>query len=216
MNKFIYLISCLIGVGLAQNATKSNIYYEKPDLNTTANYITGPVYIEAFKSIENDRILKDGNTSEYGKLEWYSLGAPKLYKTLCVAANKSFLFHLGGLGFHTFVNSLQVGQRRVLAQEASNRLSVPISSNQIKNIPLSRIDCYLYFNETGSGRTYLIKGSGANLDSVAHRINFRAPSDAYERIIFEKRDENNSQPLKLECQYWAGKVISIFFGFILF
>lgn len=206
MIKILIILAFVFSVCVAQNATKPSIAYDKPDLNATANYITGPVYLEAYKSKENDIILKEGNSSQYDKLEWFSLGAPaKLYKTLCVQAGKSFLFHLGSRGFHTFVNSLQMGQRKVLAQEATARISTPISPSQIKPIPLSRVDCYLYFNESSTSRTYLIKGSGANLDSSSHRINFRAPTDAHERLVFENRD-NKSQPLKLECQYLAGKV----------
>lgn len=203
------LLKCFLFVNFLnvynfQNTTQ-RIEFDNADLVTTANYATGPVHLEAFKSSENDRILKEDNQTKYTELNWYSLGSPKFFKTLCVAANKTFLFHFSGRGFHTFSDSLKQSHRRILAQHASSKYSIPISPNQIKPIPISKVECVIYFNESVTNRTMMIRGTGTNLDSGMPRLNFQAPSDTYERIAFENRN-NNSQPLNVECHMWSGEV----------
>lgn len=204
-NAFLLLLF-VFGVCQLQSLPGPEIVFDKPDINATANYNTGPVYVEAYKSKENDHILKEGDQSKYGELSWYSMGAPKLFKTLCPSANKKFLFHMSSRGFHTFADSLKLGHRHYLALQASAKYSpVAVSPNHIKSLPVSRIDCRIYFNDTTTGRTYLIKGNASNIESGMPRLTFRAPSNTNERVAFEKRD-NSSKPLKVECQYWSGEV----------
>ena len=69
----------------------------QPDLRVSIKQDDEVVQLEAYKSHENDLILKERNIQNYQKLKWYSIGNPLLVE---LKSNDSEgIFHFNRRGF---------------------------------------------------------------------------------------------------------------------
>ena len=81
-------------------ALRKDIVYDVADIRTVYPVKSdNTIQLEAFKSSSNDIILSGKNTTEYGKLNWVSLGNPTLVRTPNIRnKNVSNIFHFSTEG----------------------------------------------------------------------------------------------------------------------
>ena len=59
----------------------TNIAFDLPDLTVTMETNTGTHQLEAYKSVNNDKIIRDKATDQVSQLVWVSVGRPTFVKT---------------------------------------------------------------------------------------------------------------------------------------
>lgn len=170
-----------------ENVLKRDIVYNVADIRIlypVRNNNT--IQLEAFKSSYNDAILSKKNTSEYGKLNWVSLGNPTLIKTANIR-NRSIsnIFHFSTEGFYTYVEMLTEQQRLTLLQSIKNKYQIDVSIDQIVNLGLSRFQCNL--NLFSNNIKMVLIGEVTEFQTFPLRMNFWAPVNSKERLAFQKR-----------------------------
>jgi hypothetical protein len=166
------------------NTSATNIIFDLPDLIAIQNEDeTHSVQIEAFKSIENDIIIRESNSKYFRHLMWVSIGNPKLVYTFD-RVNQNSLFHFFNGGFYTYVQMLTEQQRKLLRHEVEYKHSIKISIQQIVNLPLTKFTCAMTIYEHGNG--YPITGAVTNFHNFPLRLDFQAPVNTPERQLFEQ------------------------------
>ena len=174
-----------------KDLSDTNIAFDLPDL-TTVDTSSGSFQLEAYKSVNNDQILWDRDSSN-GKTEvsskisqliWVSVGQPVLVKTAHPSKSKSVeIFHSSHYGFFSYIQMLTPAHRRVLSTTASTKYQVKVEDSQIVNLILSKFECSLRLYDD-IGNKYLLKGSVFDFRHFPLRINFEASPRSMERKLF--------------------------------
>jgi len=189
--------------------TENNIAFDLPDLAVDVkNSPSGSeLQIQAFKSTNNDRILRElrksrlpaNSSPAMSQLTWVSIGQPLLCKT-GGNVNTSRLFHFTKSGFHTFVEMLTPTHRTQLAKKATDKYGIRVNESQILHLVLSSFKCSHIFRDEYN-KAYLVQGKVTNFQSFPLRMDFRAPENSMERRLFmdELGESENNADLRFEC-----------------
>ena len=88
-----------------RDLSDSNIAFDLPDLTVLVETTTGSYQLEAFKSVNNDKIIEDSTSNKTNKapqLNWVSVGKPTFVNTSDPKNPKVYnLFHRSNFGFTT-------------------------------------------------------------------------------------------------------------------
>ena len=110
----------------------------EPDLRVSIKQDGEVVQLEAFKSHENDLILKEKNIQNYQKLKWYSIGNPLLVK---LKSNDSEgIFQFNRRGFNGRIEML-TDTHKLLIEKVNRVYNVTIGLDQIDHLILSSFSC---------------------------------------------------------------------------
>ena len=97
------------------------------------------IQLEAFKSHENDLILKENNVQNYERLRWYSIGNPLLVK---VKSNDSeYVFQFNRRGFYARIETLTTSHKQLFVAEVKRVYNITVKLNQIDHLVLSSFNC---------------------------------------------------------------------------
>ena len=165
-----------------------NIAFDLPDLAVITETTSGITQLEAYKSVNNDRILRNVSTAgdQVSQLFWVSVGQPSFVMTPNPNKPNSIeIFHSSNYGFHTYIQMLTSAHRRVLAATARKKYKVAIDDGQIVNLILSKFECSLTMIDE-AGKKYLLKGNVFDFRNFPLRINFPAPPKTMERKLFSE------------------------------
>jgi hypothetical protein len=158
----------------------------------------GSIKIEAFKSYQNDRIIRMNKNESFKDLKWYSIGNPSLIESSTKKNKNETLFHFAQPGFYTFINFLTEQHRKVLAEAVKRKYKIDINPNQIENMVLSKFNCDLLFLDENS-KTEL-HGEVSIFDKFPLLLYFDYPFGPNERDLFLKKySQINKSHLKLKC-----------------
>ena len=113
--------------------------FQEPDLTVDFVHDGGVVQLTAFKSPENDKILAENNSKNYGKLKWYSIGYPLLVKTK--SKENEFFFHFTRSGFNARIQMLTNEHKRLFIDQVKNVYNISIRIDQIDHLILSSLKC---------------------------------------------------------------------------
>ena len=170
--------------------------------------------IEVYKSKTNQNILSFyhaiANKINYKTLEWVSIGAPKLVRTITHKNKTSqMFFHFNREGFYTYVDMLTSNQKKLLAKEIKSKYQFRIKTSQIKNLQLQQFECVAYF--VGSnGNKFSIIGKVSNFFKYPLKLSFWLPANTKERIDFESSlKETLEQQSEIDFQCLLGTIETI-------
>lgn len=209
----IALVELLMGIPLrvdghgqghngSSDQTTMNIAFDLPDLTATLETPTGTSQLEAFKSINNDQILRDTTGKRTSELFWVSVGLPNFVKTPD-PRNQTIkrLFHFSNNGFNTYVEMMTASQRKALATTARTKYRVEISENQVVNLILSRFQCTLLLYDDVGGK-YILNGKVSDFRNFPLRMDFVAPRRSHERQLFTESMEGgeSTADLQFDCK----------------
>ena len=182
----------------------TNIAFDLPDLTATVETTSGLFQLEAYKSINNDPIIRDVTSGQASartsQLFWVSVGQPAFIKTPDRRdPNITRLFHQSTTGYNTYIQMLTSTHRSVLASTARTKYRVEVTENQIVNLILSKFECFLVmFDDVGN--KYLLKGKVSDFRHFPLRMNFYAPPRSTERKLFHEMLEDPSD-LEFMCNF---------------
>ena len=130
-----------------------------PDLRVDFQQDGEIIQLEAFKSHENDLIMKEKNVQSYEKLKWYSIGNPLFVK---VKSNDSeYIFQFNRRGFYARIEMLTVKHKQLLIDEVKRVYNKTIGLNQIDHLILSSFSCEIPIH----------KGPNANEEDTIIKVN---------------------------------------------
>ena len=181
-----------------RDVADTNIAFDLPDLTVTVETKTGIHQLEAYKSVDNDKIIRDKATAQVSQLFWVSVGRPTLVKTPTKSnASMTAIFHNSNFGFTTYIQMLTPDQRKELAVTAKNKYRLDVTEKQILNLILSKFECSLtMFDEAGN--KYLWIGNVHEFREFPLRMDFLARPRSIERKLFEELLRDSSD-LRFMC-----------------
>ena len=150
------------------------------------------IYIEAYHSQENERILSENDVQNFKNLKWYSIGYPVLIENEVSTLNSSkTLFRLTENKAYASVQMLTIQQKELFVKQIKETRKVDVLIDQIEEFKLSKFYCE--YNYTLEDVAIGLKGS----------INFSKPIlDPY---FLEIEPFNNSNELRLFKNYLLNK-----------
>jgi hypothetical protein len=161
------------------------------------------VYIEAYHSLEDRKILKDKDYENYRLLEWHSIGYPVIVEneSKIKSFNKS-LFHFTQKTFYTSVQMLTNDQKILIAQEIKKVHNICIDIKQISELKLSKFECEieLYGNSEDD-----IRGSIRSFKTDSLRLEFKHGNDSKEQKLFKDYLSERISDVKFFCEISSNK-----------
>ena len=121
---FLWIISYLIVFGsVVFSANSEDVMIETIDITFEYRDNNKAYHIEAFRSTNNDKIIENNLTNQYGRLEWHSIGSP-LLANLSLSKNSSLsfvnLFQIIPSGFSVFIEFLNEAHKRAIIDKIKN------------------------------------------------------------------------------------------------
>ena len=131
--------------------------YDRPDIISEMDLDKGNflIVLEAFKSIENERILVDNNNLTFSRLSWVSLGYPTLMAVMGTNQTRPKIFHSSSGGFHSYINMLTDEQRNSIREKIKLKYHIDVDKNQITNLIVNKFECKLHLKCGGENSTSL-------------------------------------------------------------
>jgi len=190
-----------------QEPETNNIAFDLPDVIVNWETPNGETEIEAFKSTNNDKILREAGTPRSSQLVWVSLGHPTF---VAIPGSDSRLFHESANGHYTYIRMLTTGQRKLLAARATRKYMVNVSYKQILNVVLSKFDCRIdLYDETDKKLSVL--GRVTDLRGFPLRMDISTPEHSPERKLLSSELSASTIDLSLSCvMETAGKDVNKF------
>ena len=190
---------------LLNKETQKNIVFDLADLSI--DYVDknlNEIHLEAFKHSVNDLILKEGNNSKYGRLNWVSIGNPEIEVKRFGNYSKPIFNDFTQKGFSIRVQMLTKEHKMVFHKLIKKIYGIDVDLDQIVNLVPSKFDCKTSFYLEEEDKMVLITGSVENFNRYPLRIDFDAPKTkkgCFERCLFEKyiQNETNLLDLKFNC-----------------
>ena len=181
----------------------TDIVFESPDLITLVETTSGLFHLEAYKSVNNDQILRNVSsgqpTARTSQLFWVSVGQPEFVKMPdSHDPNVAALFHSSATGFSTYIQMLTPAHRSVLASTARTKYGVDVNNSQIVDLVLSKFECSLVMFDI-IGNKHLLRGEVADFRHFPLRMDFQVPPSSTSRKLFLKLLETNSN-LEFSCE----------------
>ncbi len=187
------------------NLKNDNIDFHTADLilDTSENVLN--IRIEAFKSSLNDEIIKEGNPSKYGQLNWFSIDYPKLEIN---SKTNSCLFDINSLGFSIRVQMLTGEHKSKFLELLKKKYGIEVNSRQILNLVPSKLECKAEFFSDEDEELHLITGKVNNFQEFPLRVEFKAPKKQQsvigynQRRLYDKfiKNETNILNLQFNCE----------------
>jgi microcystin-dependent protein len=137
----------------------------KADLVAYFKTNDGIEHVEAFRSIQNDEILKNQDRNRYNQLEWYSIGLPRLV----VFPSKNNTNQQSKLlwtpeGFFVNVDMLTFQHKQEFKKVIQRKYQIEVKEHQILYLRPASIQCNIrFFSERV---IYNISGKSKQLNSV--------------------------------------------------
>ena len=141
--------------------------------------------LEAFRLSKNSEIITHENL---GRQKWFSVGRPQFIET--TVNKKESIFHSTSNGIYANIELLTDEQKRLLAQTATNKFKINITSENIKTLKLSCFKCMIklvYDNDTELSD---IHGEIKSFDRFPLRIIFKMNQE--ERRLFQEISNHDS------------------------
>jgi hypothetical protein len=209
MKHNFYLISlslfCINVILAGQNKADSAVHQNNialdygPDLELTFQNEFQNIHLEAFKSLNNDKILFLNNTKRYPQLLWTSLGNPKLVKRKSIIDDSLQLFHFTPEEIYVYIEMLTEEHKQLLADSASKKYSQKIDKSQIINLILSKFECSLKFFD--GQNTISLYGKVTQFRKFPLRLDILAPETAIERkLLLDRLNDSLNIDLVLNCE----------------
>jgi hypothetical protein len=158
----IYYFVLILSIKLLSICSSENIQsksFSEPDLTVDFQQDGETIQLKAFKSHENDLIIKEKNIQSYGRLKWYSIGSPLLVK---LKSNDSeFIFQFNRRGFYARIEMLTISHKQLLIAEVKRVYNITIGLNQIDDLILSSFTCEIPIH----------KGHNSNEDDTVIKVN---------------------------------------------
>jgi hypothetical protein len=148
--------------------------------------------LEAFRLAKNSENITRENL---GKQKWFSVGQPRLIET--IVNKKESIFHSTSNGIYANIELLTEDQKRLLAQTATNKYRINITSDNIKNLKLSCFKCIIKLVFENGTHASDVKGEVKSFERFPLLIKFEMNQE--ETNIFQ--DMLNKDILDLECQW---------------
>ena len=192
----LYLLICNCEIDSGEHEADLVVDYFENGLTQT---------LEAYKNNINDEILKENNSSNYNKLEWFSIGHPLLVKTKALSNNEN-LFHFNPRGFSASIQMLTNQHKKLLVEDVKRKYNIAIDSNQIINLRLSYFACkILIYNPTNPNDSTEIPGDVKTFRSPLLRIDFKAPKGSNE-IEWFNQTLSESESIQMDCEISSKKL----------
>jgi hypothetical protein len=170
----------------------AKISFDLVDITIDVDENDNQLHLQAFKSKSNDEIIEKNKIKEFSRLNWVSIGKPKLIKTSNInQKNVTQIFHFNDVVFYAFIEMLTKKQRQMLLEAVKRKYSIDVEIDQIVSLVLSKFECSLPLRD--GIRTRLIKGEVEEFYSTPLRLSFPAPLDSIERKLFQKALYSNYQ-----------------------
>ena len=174
-----------------KDLSDSNIAFDLPDLTSIIETSSGAFQLEAYKSVNNDRIIRNVSNEKVSQLFWVSVGQPTLVKKKSPSNRTSEkIFHSSNYGFTTYIDMLTTAHRNVLLSTVNKKYHIKVDVSQIVNLILSKFECLLTMYDE-NGKKYLLKGNVFDFRHFPLRMNFQAPLRSAERRVFLLQDESD-------------------------
>jgi hypothetical protein len=133
--------------------------------------------LDAFKSTENDKILKENASSNYSKLKWFVIGHPVLVQSKASNNNEN-LFQFNSRGFSVNVQMLTNQHRKFFVQEIKRKYKIDIDSDidQKDNLNLSNFTCkFTLLKSNDLKEVSELSGYISSFTTFPLRFNFKLP-----------------------------------------
>jgi len=159
MNFFFSLVVLFIKLLLfnckSEVVDQSKLFLE-PDLKIDFHENGEIIQLVAFKSPENDLILKEKSVQNYERLRWYSIGKPLLIK---IKSNSSeYLFQFNRRGFYARIEMLTNSHKQLLISEVKRVHNITVGLSQVDHLILSSFNCEIPIqNGHNANETTVIK-----------------------------------------------------------
>ena len=103
-------------------------------------------HIEAFRSTNNDKIIENSLTNQYGRLEWHSIGSPLLtniYSSKISSLSFANLFQITPSGFSVFIEFLNEAHKKAIIEKIKSKYAIDVKTSQIYQLKFSEITCFI-------------------------------------------------------------------------
>jgi hypothetical protein len=158
----IYYFVLILSIKSLSICSSENIQsksFSEPDLSVDFQQDGETKQLKAFKSHENDLIIKEKNIQSYGRLKWYSIGNPLLVK---LKSNDSeYIFQFNRRGFYARIEMLTISHKQLLIAEVKRVYNITIGLNQVDHLMLSSFTCDIPIH----------KGQNSNEEDTVIKVN---------------------------------------------
>ncbi|RNA16672.1 hypothetical protein BpHYR1_040013 [Brachionus plicatilis] len=176
----ILILLCFLSIVSWSKQEKKNIIFDLADLTVDYEIDDESVFLEAFKTSINDKIIQSEDTEKYSRLTWVSVGIPRL-----VYINQSHIFIFNNEGFSINIELLTDTIRNLFVQVAKRKYSIQVDLKQIIFLKPDRFECGLRFYDK-NGDKYLLNGKASHLSKFPIDVFFEAPAGSMERVALEE------------------------------
>ena len=144
---FIWVISVLVVFGsVAWAADSEDLMIETIDITVEYRDNNKAYHIEAFRSTNNDKIIENSKTNQYGRLEWHSIGSP-LLTNISSSKNSTLsfanLFQITPSGFSVFIEFLNEAHKRAIIDKIKSKYAIDVKTSQIYQLKFSELTCLI-------------------------------------------------------------------------
>lgn len=174
----------------------NDIVFKLPDIIAEYGPIDDRIILKAYKSSNNDMIINSSHASNFGKLNWISIGQPKLVTSLNKKKHSHELFNFLPEGFYIYIQMLTNEHRSILQEKINQTYKILVQNNQIVSLIPSRFECKLVFYQDDS--KFLLIGKANQFNKLPIGIFFYAPRNSKERKALEKRISEDGSDLNLD------------------
>lgn len=186
------------GGGKSQ-VTPMNVAFDLPDLTVSVETTTGTAQLEAYKSVNNDKILQDSSGTKISQLFWVSVGLPNIIKSPSPQNSSDVrLFHFNNRGFSIYLEMKSDAARNALAAAARSKYKVNISDYQVVHLILSQFECSTILYDDG-GYKNILKGKVTDFRNFPLRMDFVAPLGSHDRRLFEEALKESVADFQFHC-----------------
>ena len=184
----------------------SGLIFETPDLTIDYPADDGIVHIEAYRTINNDHIIDNGQKEKYDQLKWVSYGSPKLIKMPSYENPSIYtLFHLTQTYFYVHFEMLTERDKEVLKNEVKRTKKIDVETASFVNLTPNDINCAFNILNTYN-KAVILKGKFYDLGTSIYQIRFLYEKGNEYRIAFEDylKNQVNQEELHIDCKLTSG------------
>ena len=173
LTPLIYLLFSFSG--FSSDSNNNDIVFKLPDIIAESDSygIHDRIILKAYKSSNNDMIIFSNNTSNFGKLNWISIGQPKLVAISKRKNHSQEIFNFLPEGFFIYSQVLTDEHRSVIKQKIYQTYKIHVQNNQIVSLTPSRFECKLMFYQDDT--KFLLSGKASQFNKLPIEIFFYAP-----------------------------------------
>jgi hypothetical protein len=206
----LILCSILMGVSNKLEIDSENVMIESTDIIVEYNEGAKIKLMEAYRSTKNDLVLSNNRTSQFGQLEWHSIGSPLLVNIPSTTKKKqnsntslpfTKVFQLTPNGFNIYIDVLNEAQKLAFIRKIRTRYGIDVDITQIIKLKPSTLKCSMDLScENEDEETDVIKVNGSLKSFVDFplRVQFNAPINSTTRVCFE-HNLGQHEHVEIDC-----------------